>query len=58
MLWSGNRWEKTKVMRISRELFILQSMIDQQQLENVEYCNYFGNKVTNDARCACEIKAG
>jgi hypothetical protein len=31
-------------------------MIDQEQPENVEYFNYLGNMVTNDARCTREIK--
>jgi hypothetical protein len=32
-------------------------MIDQKQLENVEYFNYVGNMKTNDARCTREIKS-
>jgi hypothetical protein len=32
-------------------------MIDQKQLENVEYFNYLGSMVTNDARCTREIKS-
>jgi hypothetical protein len=32
-------------------------MIDQKQLENVEYFNYFGSLITNDARCTREIKS-
>jgi len=31
-------------------------MIDQTQLESVEYLNYLGSLITNDARCMCEIK--
>jgi hypothetical protein len=31
-------------------------MIDQKQLENVEYCNYLGSMITNDARCTREIE--
>jgi hypothetical protein len=31
-------------------------MIDQKQLENVEYINCLGSKITNDARCTREIK--
>jgi hypothetical protein len=30
-------------------------MVD-QKLENMEYFNYLGNMIINDARCACEIK--
>jgi hypothetical protein len=32
-------------------------MIDQKQLENVEYFNYLGSMITSDARCTCEIKS-
>jgi hypothetical protein len=32
-------------------------MIDQKQLENVEYFNYLGSWITNDARCTREIKS-
>jgi len=31
-------------------------MIDQKQLENVEYFKYLGSILTNDGRCTCEIK--
>ena len=49
--------EKTKVMRISREPSPLQIMLDQYQLQSVEYFNYLGSMITNDARCAREIKS-
>ena len=32
-------------------------MIDQKQLENVEYFNYLGNMMAIDARCTREIKS-
>jgi hypothetical protein len=32
-------------------------MIDQKQRGNVEYLKYFGNIITNDARCTREIKS-
>ena len=32
-------------------------MIDQKQLQNVESFKYFGSMLTNDGRCACEIKS-
>jgi hypothetical protein len=48
--------EKTKVMRISRQPYAIQIMIDQKQLENVEYFKYLGSTRTNDARCTREIK--
>ena len=31
-------------------------MIDQKQLENVEYLNYLCSMIKNDARCTREIK--
>jgi hypothetical protein len=48
--------EKTKVMRISRQPSPMKIMIDQKQLENVEYFNYLGSMITYDARCTREIK--
>jgi hypothetical protein len=32
-------------------------VIDQKQLENVEYFKYLGSLITNDARCTLEITA-
>jgi len=32
-------------------------MIDQKQLENVEYFNNLGSKIPNDARCTCAFKS-
>jgi len=32
-------------------------MIDQEQLQNVQYCVYMGNMITNDARRTREIKS-
>jgi hypothetical protein len=49
--------EKTKVLRISRQPSPVQIMIDQKQPENVEYFNYFGSMITNDARCTRETKS-
>jgi hypothetical protein len=49
--------EKTKVMRISRQASPMTIMVDQKQLEDVEYLNYLGSMITNDARCAREIKS-
>jgi hypothetical protein len=48
---------KTKVMRISRQPAPMKIMIDQKQLENVEYFNYLGSMITNDAGCTREIKS-
>jgi hypothetical protein len=49
--------EKTKVIRISRQPYPMKIMIDQKQLENVEYFNYLGSMITNHARCTREIKS-
>jgi hypothetical protein len=49
--------EKTKVKRISRQPSPMKIMIDQKQLENVEYLNYLGSMITNDAKCTREIKS-
>jgi hypothetical protein len=49
-------WKKTKVMRISRQLFPVKIMIDQKHLENMESFKYLGSILTNDGRCTCEIK--
>ena len=49
--------EETKTLRISRKPSPVQIMLDQKQLENVEYFNYLGSMITNDARCTREIKS-
>ena len=48
--------QKAKVNGISRQPFSVDVMTNQKQLENVEYFNYLGNMITNDARCTLEIK--
>jgi hypothetical protein len=48
--------EKTKVIKILRQLLPVKIMIDQKQLKNVESFKYLGNILTNDGRCTCEIK--
>jgi predicted restriction endonuclease len=48
--------EKTKLMRISRQPFPVEIMIDHKQLEKVESFKYLGSILTNDGRCTCEIK--
>jgi hypothetical protein len=47
---------KNKAMRISTQMPTAQIMIDQEQLENMEYFNYIRSKIANDARWAREIK--
>jgi hypothetical protein len=49
--------EKTKVMRLSRHPYPINIMIYQKQLENMEYFNYLGSMITNEARCTREIKS-
>ena len=43
-------------MRILRQPFPVKIMVDQKQLENVEYLKYLGSILTNDGRCTCKIK--
>jgi hypothetical protein len=49
--------EKTKALRISRQPSPIKIMIDQKQLENVEYFNYLVSMITNNARYTREIKS-
>ena len=39
-------------MRISRQI-----LTDQKQLQNMEYFNYLGSMITNDAICTQQIKS-
>jgi hypothetical protein len=49
--------EKSKVMRISRQSFPVQILLDQKQLENLEYLNYLCSVITKDARCTRELRS-
>jgi hypothetical protein len=49
--------EKTEVKKISTQLSPLQIVIDQKQLENVEYFNYLGSMITNGTRRTREMKS-
>ena len=40
-----------------RKLILVQTMIDQKQLENVKYFNYLSSLITNDSRSISEIKS-
>jgi hypothetical protein len=53
----GINMDKTKLMRISLQPSPVQMMIDQKQMENVEYFNCSGSMITNNARCTLEIKS-
>ena len=43
--------------KFSRQPSPIQIMRDQTQSENMEYFNYLGSKILNDARCIWEIKS-
>jgi hypothetical protein len=43
-------------MRISRQHFSVQVILDQKKQEKVEYFNYFRSVITNDVRCTRESK--
>ena len=45
------------MMEIPRQSSPIQILKDQKQPENVEYFNYLGSVITNDARCRREIKS-
>jgi hypothetical protein len=45
------------VMRITKQQYTVQCMLDQQQMENVVYFIYVGSMITNDTRYICEIKS-
>jgi hypothetical protein len=49
--------EKTKVMRISRQPYLVKFMIHQIQQENVETFKHLGSMLTNGGICTCEIKS-
>ena len=46
---------KTQVMKISRQPFPVQIMIDQKRLENAEYFNSLGSMINHESRCTREI---
>jgi len=43
-------------MRITRQASTIQIIIDQKQLQNVEYFKYLGSMMTYDAKCTLEIQ--
>ena len=57
MRWNGNECKKAKVMRITKEQSPVQIIIDQKQLENVEYLSYLCGVITNGAICTREIES-
>ena len=50
-------WKKFKEKRISRQPNAIQIMVDKKQQGNVEHFNCVDSTITNDARCAWEIKS-
>lgn len=57
MVWDGNT-EKNNVIKISRQLSLEQIIIDQKQLENVDYSDYLSSILTDDTRFKREINPG
>jgi hypothetical protein len=47
----------TRVTTISRQPSPVELTIDKKQPKNVDYLNYLGSIVTNDASCTYEIKS-
>jgi hypothetical protein len=56
VLWTGNQHgNKTDLKRFVRQPSPIQIIVDQNQLQNVEYFNYFGTMIRTDANCTREI---
>ena len=55
MLWNGNEC-RNKLKGVSRKPSPVQIVLDQTQLEGVEYFNSFGSMMTDVARCTGLIK--
>jgi len=51
-VWGGRG---TQIMKISRQPFPLQIVINQKRQENAEYFNSLVSMITYDARCTREI---
>ena len=49
--------EKTKAVRMSRQLCLVQVMVHQKELEDMEYFKYLSGIITNHARCTREINS-
>jgi len=46
---------KTELKRFPRQTSSIQIILDQNQLQNVEYFNRFGGRITTDANCTREF---
>jgi len=55
-MWNGIECGKTKVVRISRQPSPLRIMIDEKQLENMDYFNCLESMIRNDTRYTSGIK--
>jgi len=53
MLWGYS----ITLMRNSRQQFPVKIIIEQKEVENVESFKCLSSVLTNDGRCACEIKS-
>jgi Reverse transcriptase (RNA-dependent DNA polymerase). len=53
----GINVEKTKVKRNSREPSPVQIMVDQKQLDSVDYFSYLDSMITNNERCKHEVQS-
>ena len=51
--WLEMNVDKTKVMRISRPPSPVRIILDQKQLETVEYFNCLSSMIKDNARCMC-----
>ena len=50
--------DKNNVIKISRQLSLVQIFIDQKQLENVNYFNYLSSILTDDTRFKRKLNPG
>jgi hypothetical protein len=50
--------ERTKVLRISKQPFPVQIVIDQKELEHVEYFNYLSSIIINDENVHVKVNPG
>jgi len=51
-------WKTNKVMRISRQTIHNKDYDRSKQPENIEYYNYLGSMITNEARCLLKLNPG
>jgi hypothetical protein len=56
VLWNGNKYGQKKIMGIARQPFSVKILIEQKQLENLEYFKYLGTMIESDSRYRRKIK--